>query len=225
MALLGSLHALLAVPDVAYILFIIGVVGVAGEINHPGTVAPGVVGAVALLLALVGFSALGVNWLAVALIILAAGLFVAEAHTSHVGLLALGGLVAFVAGSWLLFAPGPAIGPAPTPPGDRVSPWLIALGALGLGGYILVVVRAVLRTRRLPSATGVEALFGRDGVATSDLTPRGTVRVGGEEWSAVAEYARAPIKAGETVEVLAVDGVTLHVHRPYEWGVQGAPTL
>jgi|SRR5579884_3559195 len=220
MALLGSLHALLAVPDVAYILFIIGVVGIAGEIHHPGTIAPGAVGTVALLLALVGFSALGVNWLAVALIILAAGLFVAEAHTSHVGLLALAGLLAFVAGSWLLFAPGP--GRSPAAQGGQVSPWLIALGALGLGGYILVVVRAVLRTRRLPSATGVEALFGRDGIATSDLTPRGTVRIGGEEWSAVAEYA--PIKAGETVEVLAVDGVTLHVHRPYEWGVQSIST-
>lgn len=222
MALLGSLHALLADPDVTYILFIIGIVGIAGEINHPGTVVPGIVGALALLLALVGFSVLGVNWIAVALIVLAAALFVAEAHASRFGLLALAGLAAFVAGSWLLFAPGPALGPAPAAPGDRVSPWLIALGALGLGGYILVVVRAVLRTRRLPSATGREALYGRDGVATSDLAPRGTVRVGGEEWSAVAEFA--PIRAGETVEVLAVDGVTLHVHRPYEWGVQGVST-
>jgi membrane-bound serine protease (ClpP class) len=203
----------LADPNVTYLLFILGIIGLVGEFHHPGTLIPGIVGGVALVLALLGFSMLGVNWIGVALLVLAAGLFVAEAHTPQFGLIALGGVIAFVAGSLLLFTP--FIGPEPTSPDKSVSPWLIGLGTLALSSYILIVVRAVLRTRRLPSRSGSEALLGQEGVATSDLALRGTVRVGGEDWSAVADVG--PIEAGETVEVLAVEGVTLRVHRPYEW--------
>jgi membrane-bound serine protease (ClpP class) len=211
----GPLVSVLADPNVAYLLFILGIIGVVGEFHHPGTLFPGILGAVALVLALVGFSALGVNWIGVALVVLAAGLFVAEAHTPGVGLFALGGLLAFVAGSLLLFLP--LLGAAPTASGRYVSPWLIALGTLAVSSYILIVVRAVLRTRHLPTRSGREALLGQEGVATSDLTLRGTVRVGGEDWSAIADGE--PIEAGEPVEVLAVEGITLRVHRPYEWRV------
>ena len=213
MSLPGPLLAALADPNVTYLLFVLGIVGLVAEFHHPGTLVPGVAGVLALVLALVGFGELGVNWLGVALVLLAAGLFVAEMHAPRFGALALGGLLAFVAGSWLLFA---APSGAALASGSRVSPWLIALGALVMGGYFLLVLGAVLRARRLPYLTGAEALLGQDGVVTSDLAPRGTVRVRGEEWSAVADPG--PIEAGETVEVLAVEGITLHVHRPYEWG-------
>ena len=209
----GPLFPVLADPNVAYLLFIVGIIGLVGEFHHPGTLFPGIVGAVALVLALLGFSALGVNWIGVALVVLAAGLFVAEAHMPRFGLFALGGILAFVAGSLLLFTP--LLGPAPSTSGRYVSPWLIALGTLAVSAYVLIIVRAVLRTRHLPSMSGAEALLGQDGVATSDLTLRGTVRVGGEDWSAIAEVG--PIEAGETVEVIGVEGITLRVHRPYEW--------
>jgi membrane-bound serine protease (ClpP class) len=209
----GPLFPVLADPNVAYLLFIVGIIGLVGEFHHPGTLFPGIVGAVALVLALLGFSALGVNWIGVALVMLAAGLFVAEAHMPRFGLFALGGILAFVAGSLLLFTP--LLGPAPSTSGRYVSPWLIALGTLAVSAYVLIIVRAVLRTRHLPTRSGSEALLGQDGVATSDLTLRGTVRVGGEDWSAIAEVG--PIGAGETVEVIGVEGITLRVHRPYEW--------
>jgi membrane-bound serine protease (ClpP class) len=209
----GPLFPVLADPNVAYLLFIVGIIGLVGEFHHPGTLFPGIVGAVALVLALLGFSALGVNWIGVALVVLAAGLFVAEAHMPRFGLFALGGILAFVAGSLLLFTP--LLGPAPSTSGRYVSPWLIALGTLAVSAYVLIIVRAVLRTRHLPTRSGSEALLGQDGVATSDLTLRGTVRVGGEDWSAIAEVG--PIEAGETVEVIGVEGITLRVHRPYEW--------
>jgi membrane-bound serine protease (ClpP class) len=214
MSVTGPLLAALADPNVAYLLFVLGIVGLVAESHHPGTLVPGVAGALALVLALVGFGELGVNWIGVALVLLAAGLFVAEAHVPRFGVLALGGILAFVAGSWLLFA-SPS-GAKPAASGSHVSPWLIALGALGMGSYFLLVLGAVLRARRLPYASGAQALLGEDGVATSDLAPRGTVRVRGEEWSAVADPS--PIRAGETVEVLGVEGITLRVHRPYEWG-------
>lgn len=213
MSLPGPLLAALADPNVTYLLLLVGIVGLVAEFHHPGTFVPGVAGAIALLLALVGFSVLGVNWIGLALVVLAAGLFVAEAHAPRFGLLALGGVLAFVAGSWLLFAT--PFSAAPAASGGHVSLWLIALGALALSGYFLVVLRAVLRARHLPYKTGAEALRGQEGVATSDLAPRGTVRVSGEDWSAVADAG--PIKAGEAVEVLWVEGITLRVHRPYEW--------
>lgn len=193
-------------PDVTYLLLLVGITGVVAEFHHPGTIIPGVAGALALLLALLGFSELGVNWLGLALIGLATGLFVAEAHAARYGALALGGVATFVVGSWLLFAGSS---------GSRVSFWLIGVGALALSGYFLVALRAVLRARRLPYRTGVEALRGQDGVAITDLAPRGSVRIAGEDWSAVADAA--PIKAGEAVEVLWAEGLTLRVHRPYEW--------
>jgi membrane-bound serine protease (ClpP class) len=205
--------SVLADPNVAYLLFILGIVGLVGEFHHPGTLFPGIIGGVALALALLGFSMLGVNWIGVALLVLAAGLFIAEAHTPQFGLLALGGVIAFVAGSLLLFTPFTS--PAPETPDRAISPWLIGLGTLAVSRYILVVVRAVLRTKRLPSRSGSGALLGKEGVATTDLAPRGAVRVNGEEWSAVADVG--PIQAGETVEVLAVEGLTLRVHRLYEW--------
>lgn len=206
--------SLLANPDVAFILFVIGIVGIVGEFHHPGTIVPGIVGAIALVLALLGFGLLGVDWLGVLLIAGAAGLFIAEAHTPGFGLLALAGLAAFIVGAWLLFVP---LSGASVHSSGGVSLWLIALGALAMGGYILVIARAVRHIRHLRPATGVETLYGREGVATSALDPRGTVRVGGEDWSAVAEFP--PIQTGETVEVLAVEGVTLRVHRPHEWGL------
>jgi len=200
-------------PNVVYILFILGIIGLVGEFHHPGTLFPGVVGGIALVLALLGFITLGVNWVAVALVVLAVALFVAEAHTPGFGLLALGGMLSFIAGSLLLFTP--LWGQAPLSSDNHVSPWLIALSVLALGGYIVIVLRAVLRSRRLPSRSGREALLGKEGVATSELTLRGTVRVGGEDWSAVADVE--PIHVGETVEVIAVEGITLRVRRPYEW--------
>ncbi|HEX9037353.1 MAG TPA: NfeD family protein [Ktedonobacterales bacterium] len=202
----GPLLAALAKPDVTYLLLIVGITGLVAEFHHPGTLIPGIAGALALALALVGFGELGVNWFGLALVGLATGLFVAEAHAAKYGVLALGGVVSFVAGSWLLFA-GPS--------GSRVSVWLIGLGALALSGYFLVALRAVLRARRLPYRTGVEALRGQDGVVITDLAPRGSVRIAGEDWSAVADAG--PIKAGEAVEVLWAEGLTLRVHRPAEW--------
>ncbi|HEX5441980.1 MAG TPA: NfeD family protein [Ktedonobacterales bacterium] len=213
MVIPGPFAPVLADPNVVYVLFILGIIGLVGEFHHPGTILPGLVGGIALVLALLGFIVLGVNWIAVALVALAAVLFVAEAHTSGFGLLGLGGILAFVAGSLLLFTP--FWGQAQASSDNHVSPWLIALSAIALGGYVAIVLRAVLRSRHLPSRSGREALLGKEGVAISDLTPRGTVRAAGEDWSAVADIG--PIQAGEAVEVIGVEGITLRVRRPYEW--------
>jgi membrane-bound serine protease (ClpP class) len=211
------LIAVLSDPNVAYILFLIGIIGVIAEAYHPGVLFPGILGGIALILALVAFSLLPVNWVGVLLMLLAVGLFLAEAHTPGVGLLGLGGVVLFVTGSLLLFTP--FSGAAVT---LSVSPWLVAGSTLGVTAFFLLLIRASLRTRRLPLTTGPEALLGKEGVVTSDLAPLGAVRVDGEDWSAIAEVG--PISSGEIVEVIGVEGVTLRVHRPFEWRLPEAPS-
>ena len=98
----------------------------------------------------------------------------------------------------------------------------MAGSTLGATAFFLLLIRASLRTRRLPLTTGPEALLGKEGVAISDLALGGAVRVDGEDWSAIAEVG--PINSGEIVEVIGVEGVTLRVHRPFEWRLPEAPS-
>lgn len=221
MTLPSGLVAIIGDPNVAYLLFLIGVFGLITEVYHPGVILPGAIGAVAMVLALLGFTLLPVNWVAVALLALAVGLLLAEAHAPGVGALGLGGVLAFVAGSLLLFTPFSAL--AATGLSLAVSPLLVVGGLIAVLAFFLIVLRASLRTRRLPVTNGPESLLGKEGIATSDLAPRGAVRLGGEDWSAVAEFA--PITRGEPVEVIGLDGVILRVHRPYEWPRAERPAI
>jgi membrane-bound serine protease (ClpP class) len=200
---------LLADPNIAYLLFILGVIGIIAELYSPGTLFPGIVGAIALVLAFVGFGTLPVNWAGVLLLLLAIGLFVAELVAEGFGLLAVGGLIAFVLASLILYSPVAPTSPAM--PSVGVSPWLIGGMAAGIAACFLLVGRAALESTRAPVATGAEALRGRVGVAVSDLAPSGTARVDGELWNAVAE--EAPIRAGEEVQIVGVDGIRLQVRR------------
>jgi membrane-bound serine protease (ClpP class) len=219
MSLPDPLVTVLSDPNVAYILFLIGIIGIVAEAYHPGVLVPGIIGAISLILALIAFTLLPVNWVGALLMLLAVGLFLAEAHTPGVGLLGIGGILLFVAGSLLLFVP---FSSAPGAITLGVSPWLVAGSTVCVTAFFLVLIRASLRTRRLPVTMGPESLLGKEGVVISDLAPRGAVRVEGEDWTAVAEFG--PVKAGEIIEVIGVEGVMLRVHRPYEWRLPQAPS-
>lgn len=194
-------------PNIAYLLFLLGLLGVAAELYHPGTFVPGTIGAIALVLALVAFGNLPISWAGILLILIGVGLFVGELHTGT-GALAAVALVALVVGSLLLYSPPEGASPGPA---VRVSPSIVVLMSAVVTGFFLVVVRATLRTRRLAVRTGIPVLVGRVGIATSELTPEGTVRVDGEVWSAESEGE--VIHAGESVTVLGASGVTLRVTR------------
>lgn len=196
-------------PNVAFILFSLGLLGIAIELYSPGLLGPGLGGAIAVVLALVAFGTLPINWAGFALILLAVGLFVAELLTSGVGVLAAAGTVAFVVGALMLYRP---LGPvSPMLPQLAVSPWVVGVASVVLAAVFLGIGRALLRSRHLAVQTGPEALVGRGGVATSELDPAGTVRVDTETWRALAEDV--PIRAGERVRVVGVSGVTLRVGR------------
>lgn len=196
----------LASPNVAYLLLMLGLIGIAIELHSPGLIIPGTIGAIALVLAFVGFAGLPLSWAGLTLVAIGIGLFIAELYTTGLGLLVIGGAVSFALGSLFLFDRGGA-----DEPPVRVSRWLVALATVAVASVFLVAARAVLRARRGPVATGSETLIGRSGVATTELAPVGHVRVDGETWTAVADGE--VVRAGEEIVVIDVEGVTLHVTR------------
>jgi membrane-bound serine protease (ClpP class) len=185
---------------VVFLLLGLASVGLLVELYNPGAVLPGVLGAICLVLALYGLSVLPINYAGVALLGLALLFFIAEVKVASYGLLTVAGVVCLVLGGLMLVkTPEPAM---------RVSFGIIA----GVAGFALAVVAflttLVLRSHKSQVATGLEGLLGEQGEARSAIEPRGKVFVHGELWSAVSE---APVAAGQAVEVVGVDNLTLRV--------------
>jgi membrane-bound serine protease (ClpP class) len=199
-------------PNVAYLLFSLGLIGLAAELYHPGLIFPGVVGGTSLILALIAFGNLPINWGGVLLVAGGVLLVVADALVGGLGLLSLGGVVCLVLGALFLYQPGD--GGSPAMPDLSVSPALIAGSAVALVGFSLLVLRALWRTRHEPIRSGPESLVGRRGTALSTLAPRGSVQLDSERWSAVSEHGE--VAEGQSVRVVGVEGVTLRVRRDEE---------
>ncbi|MGA9347879.1 MAG: nodulation protein NfeD [Anaerolineae bacterium] len=193
-------------PNIAYLLLSIGTLALVAEFYHPGAILPGVTGAICLILAFVAFGSLPVNWGGVALIVLAVVLFIVDIKVAGF-MLSVGGAIAFVLGSLMLFSPFAP--PSPTMPRLTVSWPLIALMTASITSFFLFAVSAGIRAQRAKAASGIESMIGATGTATSDLDPWGTVQVGSELWSAIAE--EGPIKKGEQVRVVGAEGVRLKV--------------
>jgi len=195
-------------PNIAFVLFIIGGLGLVGELFHPNFFT-GTVGAIALVLAFIGFGSLPLNIAGLILIALAIALFVAEAFVPSHALLAAGGLVCLVLGGGTLYAaPG-----SPTAPDVSVAlPVLVAV-VIGAGLYLIVVITAASRSRtmRLPAGTvGQRLAPGLQGEVRRPLAPEGSVYVGGEEWSARTVDQR-PLPRGTPVRVVRQDGLVVLV--------------
>jgi membrane-bound serine protease (ClpP class) len=193
-------------PNIAYLLLSIGTLALVAEFYHPGAILPGVTGAICLILAFVAFGSLPVNWGGVALIVLAVVLFLLDIKVAGF-MLSVGGAIAFVLGSLMLFSPFAP--PSPTMPRLTVSWPLIVLMTATIASFFLFAVSAGLLAQRAKAATGTESMIGVTGIAASDLAPWGTVQARGELWSAVAE--EGPIKKGEQIRVVSAKGVRLKV--------------
>lgn len=196
----SRLLAAIANPNVAYILMLIGIYGLVIEFYNPGTIAPGTIGAICLLLALYAFQALPVNYAGVALILLGIGLMVAEAFAPGFGVLGLGGTAAFVFGSVILVDS--------TTPGLAVHPVLITVVAISSAAFLILVTGALLKARTKPVVSGREEMLGSTGIAVADFTTRGSIRIHGETWSARTD---TPLCKGQEVVVREMDGLTLVV--------------
>jgi membrane-bound serine protease (ClpP class) len=195
---------LLVNPTTAFLLLTLGLMAIGFELFHPGTILPGALGAVSLILALFGLAQLPINAAGVLLILLAFGLLVAEAFIVSHGALAAGGIVALIFGGLLLFDTD----------SDAFSisvPVVIFTGALFGASFAFVASKAV-QARHEPVHTGSEELVGARGVVRAPLDPVGHVFVQGALWRAKTADSE-PLEVGDEVVVEDVDGLTLTVRK------------
>ena len=195
-------------PQVAILLFTIGTYGLIFELSNPSLIFPGVVGVIAILLALFAFGTLDANGAGIALLIFAVLLFVSEIWIPSHGILTAGGIAATIGAALILFPPG-----RPTLPGFQLAiavPTIaVVVGASGL--FFIALARASYGYRRLRTVSASSLLVGSIGVAKSEVDRAGIVHVAGEDWTARSDAG--PIRPGEEVRVRAVDGIRLVVTR------------
>ncbi len=192
--------SVLANPNVAYLLLIFGFYGILFELSSPGSVLPGVAGAISLLLGLFALQLLPVSYAGVALVALGFALMIAESFAPSFGALGVGGLVSLVVGSLLLVdVQAPAV---------AISRPLIAGVAFLSAGFVLGVLRLALRARHRPVVSGREQMIGSVAVATSSFDDRGAVAVHGEVWDAASS---GPLQQGQAADVVDVEGLLLRV--------------
>jgi membrane-bound serine protease (ClpP class) len=185
---------ILSDPNILYILFLLGISGLGLELYNPGSILPGVVGGICIILFLYSVQTIPINYAGVLLIIFSAVLFLLEIKIPSYGLLSIGGVVSLVLGSIMLIdSPLPFL---------QIS-WKVILGAsITFTLFFLLAIGFAIRTFRKKPTTGKEGLVGEEGVAMENFKPDGSVEVHGEIWRAQSD---SPIRKNQRVLVEAVD--------------------
>lgn len=185
-------------PNVAYFLMIIGFYGLIFELLSPGTLFPGVIGAISLVLAMYAFQMLSVGYAGLVLIFLGMALVVAEAFVPSVGVLGVGGLAAFVTGSVMLMDDT-----------HQALAWPLVGGvALVAAGFLLWVVMRFVGMRQRRPQGGQEEMIGQEATVLADFQGPGKVMVHGERWQA---RCASPVTRGQRVRIVSNEGLTLIV--------------
>jgi membrane-bound serine protease (ClpP class) len=187
-------------PNIAYILLMIGLAGLYFEFSHPGAIFPGVIGAIALILAFFAMQTLPVNYAGILLIILAIIFFIMEMKITSYGLLSVAGVVSLLLGSLMLFK-----GSAPD---MKLSLQVVLPTIILISGFFVAVAGLVFRAQISKPTTGSTGLVGEIGVVKKALTPEGKVFVHGELWNA---RAKDPIDKDAKVRIVQVVNLTLEV--------------
>ena len=205
----NRLLAVITDPSIALILMMIGIYGVIFEFSNPGYVLPGVAGAICLLLALYAFQLLPVNYAGLGLILLGLAFIVAEAFLPSFGSLGIGGVVALVFGSVILFDPEVAAG-------YTLPLSFVVTLAGGSATVVFFTVWFALKARRRPVVSGHAEIIGTGGTALSDFEREGWAQVRGETWRVVSA---APLARGQKLRVSGIEGLTLRVEPDDQQGV------
>lgn len=187
-------------PNIALLMLVAGALLIYLEFNTPGTIVPGALGTLMVLLAIFGLNLLPIRFTAVLLLVAALALLILEAKIGGHGVLAIAGIVCLTFGTLtLVAAPVPEMGISPA----------VALGvSAGFGAITVFLVRLAVRARRMKSRLGVDAMVGSRATAMEPLTPEGHVLVEGEIWLAVAPEA---VAAGSTLRVVGHEQYLLRV--------------
>ncbi len=194
-----SFIAAIANPNIAFIILVLGALGVYVEFSSPGMIVPGVAGGILVLLGLSALSVLPINWIGVALLLLAVALFVMEGFVASHGVLAIGGAVSMVLGALLLVDGPPSVQ-------IRLSTAIAVTLPFALISAFLVTL--IVQARKNKVVTGTAGMVGGFGLAHTALSPAGRVFVHGEYWEAVSS---TPVEAGSRVKIIKVDGLKLNV--------------
>ncbi len=187
-------------PNVAYILMLLGIYGLFFELYNPGAILPGVIGGIALLLALFAFQVLPVNFSGIALILLGISFMIGEAFVPSFGALGIGGLVAFVIGSIILIDTDM--------PDYTISRSLI--GGIGLVSlfFFIWIINTLVKIRSQPVVSGREKMLGEEGHCLTNNKGQLRVYVHSEAWNA---QAPTDIMPGQRIKVTGINGLTLKV--------------
>lgn len=195
-----QLLAIITNPNVALIFMMVGVYGLIFEFMNPGSLVPGTIGGISLILGLYALAVLPVSYAGIGLLILGLVLMVAEAFAPSFGILGIGGAIAFVLGAAILFDTDV--------PGIEIS-WAV-IGGVAVSSVILalIIARLALRSTRSKVVSGREELIGARAEVLDWNGHKGHVFVHGERWNAVADRPPVP---GQAVRVVALDGLTLKI--------------
>ncbi len=196
----SDLLAVITNPNIAYILMLIGVYGLILEFYNPGSIVPGTVGAIALILALYAFQMLPINYAGMGLILLGIALMVGEAFEPSFGMLGIGGIIAFVFGSIILMDTDI--------PGYGINLALIISFAVISALITIFVIGMALKARQRPIVSGAEELLGKEATVLDDFDHKGLVFIHGENWCALSETA---LHKDQQVKIVDVSGITLKV--------------
>ena len=196
--------AVITNPTVAYLLILVGIYALIFEFMNPGLILPGVVGGIALLLALYALHLLPVNYAGLALMLLGIAFMAAEAFLPSFGALGIGGVVAFVLGSLLLIEDTDL-------PGFDIPYALVGGMAAASAAFLVLVLGLLAKSRRRAVVTGREEMMGALAEALGDFDTEGWARVHGEQWKV---RASRPVRRGQKLRVTGMDGLVLSVE-PY----------
>lgn len=187
-------------PNIAYLLFLIAIYGLFFEFSSPGMILPGVAGVIALLLVLYAFQLMPINYTGLTLIMLGVVFMILEIYISSFGALGIGGVIAFVLGSVLLFDVND--------PHYKLALTLIFIMSALTLLFFLTVLNLAIRSHKKQVVTGQEGLIGSEGTVLSMMNRQIVVQVLGEVWE--AETIR-PVVEGDKVKIIAVNGLKLTV--------------
>jgi membrane-bound serine protease (ClpP class) len=196
---------LLSDPNIAYILFMIGIYGIMFELYNPGSIFPGVVGAISMILAFYSMHTLPINYAGLALIILAVILFILEIKIISHGLLTIGGIISLILGSIML------IDTESTLEVLKISWQVIAISVILTSAFFIFAIGLGIKAQLRKPTTGIEGLIGEIGETITDLNPEGKVRVHGEFWN--AESTEGLISQGSKIKVTGLENLKLKVRK------------